>query len=614
MADVIKLLPDAVANQIAAGEVIQRPASAVKELLENAIDAGADNIQLIIKDAGKTLIQVVDNGSGMTETDARLCFERHATSKIKQASDLFNIKTMGFRGEALASMAAIARAELKTRTSEDQIGTEVIVEAAKTLSQDPCTCAKGTSISIKNLFFNTPARRNFLKSDNAEKRHILSELQRVAIAHPEISFQYYQNNQLTHQLNKANLKQRIANLFGSNYNQRLVPVEEKTQIVNISGFIGKPEFAKKTRGEQFFFVNKRFIRSPYLNHAVEKAFDELIPEGAHPTFFIFLETDPEQLDVNVHPTKTEIKFQEDNYIYQIVRTAVKRTLGSYNLSPSLDFEHEPAFDTGPRDKGKPITPPGITINPDYNPFDEDKRGRTSSHQNLKSRANPSQWESLFPGEADIPEHKEGEEKKQFIISPDWKEGKKEVNGQRFYQLHNRYIITPVKSGMMVIDQQRAHERVLFEKFSRTLHDHKTVSQQLLFPENISLNEHDTEILKEILDPIRSLGFGINPLGKHTFVVDAIPADLEEEHALQDVVEGIIENFQKNQLTLKHDVRSNVLRAMAKRLSIKHDKALSEDEMASITNSLFACELPQHTPAGKPVLQIITNEELSERFK
>jgi len=294
MADVIKLLPDAVANQIAAGEVIQRPASAVKELLENAIDAGADNIQLIIKDAGKTLIQVVDNGSGMTETDARLCFERHATSKIKQASDLFNIKTMGFRGEALASMAAIARAELKTRTSEDQIGTEVIVEAAKTLSQDPCTCAKGTSISIKNLFFNTPARRNFLKSDNAEKRHILSELQRVAIAHPEISFQYYQNNQLTHQLNKANLKQRIANLFGSNYNQRLVPVEEKTQIVNISGFIGKPEFAKKTRGEQFFFVNKRFIRSPYLNHAVEKAFDELIPEGAHPTFFIFLETDPER--------------------------------------------------------------------------------------------------------------------------------------------------------------------------------------------------------------------------------------------------------------------------------------------------------------------------------
>lgn len=613
MADVIKLLPDAVANQIAAGEVIQRPASAVKELLENAIDAGADHIQLIIKDAGKTLIQVVDNGGGMTETDARLCFERHATSKIKAASDLFSIKTMGFRGEALASMAAIARVELKTKTSDDQIGTEVIVEAAKTLSQNPCTCATGTSISVKNLFFNTPARRNFLKSDTAEKRHILTELQRVAIAHPQIAFQYYQNNQLTHQLNKTNPKQRIANLFGSNYNQRLVPVEESTQIVNVGGFIGKPEYAKKSRGEQFIFVNNRYIRSPYLNHAVDQAFDELIPEDAHPAFFLFLETDPEQLDVNVHPTKTEIKFQEERYIYQIVRTAVKRTLGSYNLSPSLDFDQEPAFDTGPPDKSRPIRPPGITVNPDYNPFEQGGQPKTSAHQHLKSRANPKQWERLFPDDADMPDTPK-EAQQQVIISPDWDEDQKEANGQRFFQLHNRYIMTPVKSGMMVIDQQRAHERVLYEKFSRTDPGRQAASQQLLFPDNISLSEHDAGILNEIIEPIRAMGFGINPLGKLTFVVDAIPADLPEDHALQDVMEGIIENYQKNKLELKDDTRMNVLRAMAKRLSIKHGKHLSEEEMAALANSLFACEMPQHTPAGKPVLQIVTNDELSARFK
>ncbi len=613
MADVIKLLPDAVANQIAAGEVIQRPASAVKELLENAIDAGADHIKLIIKDAGKTLIQVVDNGGGMTETDARLCFERHATSKIKAASDLFRIKTMGFRGEALASMAAIARVELKTKTADDQIGTEVIVEAAKTISQNPCTCPTGTSISVKNLFFNTPARRNFLKSDAAEKRHLLTELQRVAIAHPHIAFQYYQNNQLTHQLNKTNLKQRIANLFGSNYNQRLVPVEEHTQIVNVSGFIGKPEYAKKSRGEQFFFVNNRYIRSPYLNHAVDQAFDELITEDAHPSFFLFLETDPEQLDVNVHPTKTEIKFQEERYIYQIVRTAVKRTLGSYNISPSLDFDQEPAFDIGPPDKSRPVRPPGITVNPDYNPFEQGGQPKTTTHQHLKSRANPKQWESLFPGDADMPDtSKAGQQ--QVIISPDWKEGKEEANGQRFFQLHNRYIMTPVKSGMMIIDQQRAHERVLYEKFSRPDAQRQVASQQLLFPDNISLSEHDAGILNEIIDPIRSMGFGINPLGKLRFVVDAIPADMTEDQALQDVMEGIIENYQKNKLELKDDIRTNVLRAMAKRLSIKHGKPLTEEEMAAITNNLFACSMPQHTPAGKPVLQIITNEELSARFK
>ncbi len=615
MSDVIKLLPDAVANQIAAGEVIQRPASAVKELLENAIDAGADTIQLIIKDAGKTLIQVVDNGTGMSETDARLCFERHATSKITQASDLFAIRTMGFRGEALASMAAIARLELKTRTAAEEIGTEIIIEAAKLQSQNPCNCAIGTNISVKNLFFNTPARRNFLKSDNVEKRNILQELQRVTIARPEIFFQYYQNNQLTHQLNKGKLKQRIANLFGNHYNQRLVPVEENTQIVRVSGYVGKPEYAKKVRGEQFIYVNLRFIRSPYLNHAVENAFEDLIPDDAHPSFFLFLETDPEQIDVNVHPTKTEIKFQDEKYIYQIIRTAVKHALGSYNISPGIDFERESAFDNLRPSAQEPLKPPMIRVNPDYNPFDQDNQPKAFPSQNLRSRINPRQWEQMFPSDTDTPLPEEESAQKQYLISGDWDRSGQEDNGQKkFFQLHNRYILTPVKSGMMIIDQQRAHERVMFEKFKHVLEKRNAASQQLLFPENIRLTENDAEILKEIIESIRFLGFGINELGKNNFVIDATPQDLPEDHALQDLMEGIIENVQKNRVDLKQDMQNNVLRSMAKRLSIKYGKALSEEEMASLTNNLFACRIPQYTPAGKPVLQIISHNELSEKFK
>lgn len=615
MSDVIKLLPAAVANQIAAGEVIQRPASAVKELLENAIDAGADSIRLIIKDAGKTLIQVVDNGVGMTETDASLCFERHATSKIQQASDLFSIRTMGFRGEALASVAAIARVELKTRTVDEQIGTEVIAEAAKLQSRNPCNCPKGTSISVKNLFFNTPARRNFLKSDNVEKRHILHELQRIAIARPDISFHYYQNNQLTHQLNKSKLKQRIANLFGSNYNQRLVPVDENTQIVKISGFVGKPEYAKKVRGEQFFYVNQRYIRSPYLNHAVESAFKELIPEGAHPSFFLFLETAPEQIDVNVHPTKTEIKFQDDNYIYQIIKAAVKRSLGSYNLSPSIDFEQESAFDDDRPVKDRPIKPPSITINPDYNPFETGRSHKHSTSGELPGRISPKQWEKLYPADVDLPVSGDADDGKQFVISPDWESREAEENGQKkFFQLHARYILTPVKSGIMIIDQQRAHERILFEKFNRNVASGKAASQQLLFSDQIRLTENEAEILKEIIEVVQDCGFSIRILENNEFEINAIPAGLSEDLALEDVLEGLIENVHKNREEFRKDMQNNVLRAMAKRMAVRHGKALTEEEMSSIVNNLFACEIPQFTPSGKIVLQIISHLELSERFK
>ncbi len=613
MSDVIKLLPDAVANQIAAGEVIQRPASAVKELLENAIDAGADDIQLIVKDAGKTLIQVVDNGHGMSPGDARLCFERHATSKINDASDLFAIRTMGFRGEALASIAAIARVELKTRTEEDQVGTGIIMEAARLKSQEACNCARGTSISVKNLFFNTPARRNFLKSDNVEKRHILQELQRVALANPGISFHYYQNNQLTHHLPKARLKQRVANIFGSNYNQRLVPVEEKTQIVSVSGFIGKPEYAKKVRGEQFLFVNNRFIRSPYLNHAVENAFEDLIPDDAHPSYFLFLETEPDQIDVNVHPTKTEIKFQEEKYVYQIVKTAVKRAIGSHSLSPGLDFERETAFDDSPGGTARPVSPPSVRINPDYNPFDQGGSAPPASQQDLRSRVKPSEWEQLYPTDKDLPDTSKEGDGGQFIISADW-DTQKQDNGQKFFQLHGQYILTPVKSGLMVIDQQRAHERVLFEKFIRSGHQQSAPSQQLLFPEHITLTENEAGLLKEIMDDLRFLGFGIQLLKKNTFVIDALPADMSDDHSLQGVLEGILDNVERNRKELRQDMQSNVMRSMAKRLAVKHGKALSAEQMAALANSLFACDTPQYTPDGHIVLQIISKEDLAGRFK
>ena len=613
MSDVIKLLPDAVANQIAAGEVIQRPAAAVKELLENAIDAGADHIHLIIKDGGKTLIQVVDNGAGMTETDAKLCFERHATSKITRATDLFAIHTMGFRGEALASIAAISKVELKTRTSDQEIGTQVLVEASTLQSQEPCPCQPGTSISVKNLFYNTPARRNFLKSENVEKRHILSEFQRVAIARSDISFQFYQNDQLTHQLNKGNLKQRITGLFGSSYNQRLIPVEEETQLLKINGFAAKPEYSKKTRGEQFFFVNKRYIRSNYLNHAVEQAFEELIPEDAFPSFFLFLETDPEQIDVNVHPTKTEIKFQDERFVYQVIKSAVKRSLGKHNVSPTLDFEQESAFDEIITDKNRPVRPPGIQVNPDYNPFQQEK-GMPPEGKTLTGRINPKQWEQLFPGAEEVQEITGHQDGKQTIISPDWEERKQDNGQKKFFQLHNRFILTPVKSGMMVIDQQRAHERVLYEKYQDSIANKSATSQQLLFPENIRLNEQETEILKEIIEDIRFLGFEINPLGNGTCVINAIPAGISEDSSLQECVEGIVENIQKNRLELKNDKQANVVRSLAKRLAVKHGKALTEEEMSTLADSLFACGAPEYSPAGKPVLTIISMEELSERFK
>lgn len=613
MMDVIKLLPDSVANQIAAGEVIQRPASAVKELLENALDADATLIKLIIKDAGKTLIQVVDNGKGMTTTDARFCFERHATSKISQASDLFSIKTMGFRGEALASIAAIARVELKTRTADDALGTEVIIEGSVTEGQQACQCPAGTSISVKNLFFNTPARRNFLKSEQVERSHIYNELIKIALSRPEVEFMYYQNNQLLAKYDKSNLKQRIVSIFGNSYQQKLVPVEETTDVLSITGFTTKPEFARKKRGEQYFFVNQRYIRSPYLGHAVEQAYQELIPEDMFPSFFLFIQTDPSQIDVNVHPTKTEVKFQNERYTYQIIKSAVKRALGRFNLTPTLDFEREPAFDNLPLDKTKAVVPPSITINPDYNPFNEEKAGG-GYRSNLSSRVNPEQWEKMFPEKKPSSDFASQTEIKQTDDTKRFDEVQGSGPGKRVIHLHNRYILAPVKSGLMMIDQQRAHERILFERMMKFLVREEAPSQQLLFPESVILMENDAEILRQILPEIRATGFNLDEAAKGTFIVTAVPADITDQGEMQDVMEGIIEQFVRNKTDIKLDIKTNLARSIARRMAVKHGNPMDEQQMIALTESLFSCEMPYKSPSGRPVVVLLGADEIADKFK
>jgi DNA mismatch repair protein MutL len=617
MSDIIQLLPDAVANQIAAGEVVQRPASAVKELIENAIDAGADKIQLIIKDAGKSLIQVIDNGCGMSGTDARMSFERHATSKIKKAEDLFAIRTMGFRGEAMASIAAIAQVELKTRRHEDELGSCIIIEGSEVLSQEACSANTGTSISVKNLFYNTPARRNFLKSNPVEMRHIIDEFQRIALSNPLVFFTLHHDGQEVYHLPGAALKQRIIHLFGNNYNQRLVPVEEDTSIIRLHGFVGKPEFARRTRGEQFFFVNNRFIRDAYLNHAVLTAFEELLPDDTFPLYVLFIEIDPSKIDINVHPTKTEIKYQDEKAIYAIIRSAVKRSLGRYNITPSLDFDQENSIEHLITQKPfEQIIAPVIAFNPDFNPFTPEKKAdrdlpfsrNTGEH---RSSPIPQNWDTLYEISKKEPvlQHETHTEKK---IAVDEQEVSKSSERQ-FFQVHNRFIMSQIKSGIMLINQQAAHERVLYERFLQQLQNHSGVSQQSLFPQSVTLNGSDFELLKELLPDIRALGFDIREFGKNTVVVEGIPAELNNvgEHEL---LEHLLEGFKNNQAILKLDKRDNLARALARNAAIKTGTKLSSEEMNLLTDQLFACQMPNLALNGKPVITTFTLNELLERFE
>jgi DNA mismatch repair protein MutL len=599
MSDIIRLLPDSVANQIAAGEVIQRPASAVKELLENAIDAGATQIDLVIKDAGKTLIQVTDNGCGMSVTDARMAFERHATSKISSANDLFSIRTMGFRGEALASIAAIAQVEVRSRLTQEELGTCITIEGSAVKSQEVCQCPEGTTFMVKNLFYNVPARRRFLKSDNVELRHIMEEFQRVALAQPHIAFGMFNDRKPVFQLRPENLKQRIVALHGQSYNNRLLPVEQKMDTFVVSGFVGRPEYAKKIRGEQYFFVNKRFMKHAYLNHAVDSAFEELLPERAFPGYFLFIEIDPNEIDINIHPTKTEIKFQDERLMYSVIRSAVKSALGKFSITPSLEFNQEPSLDLRMPGASTPIRNPQIKFNPDYNPFESQKPETAPREQ-----SNRQNWEKLYS------HHKEVLPQQQTQAFASNTTDDEPTGDQTFFQLHRTYILSQVKSGLMVIDQQMAHERILYDRYVELLSRRKALSQQLLFPVTIALPPAEAGLMYEISEELRLLGFDIAPDGRHPFhfVVSGIPAG-HPQNNISTLLEGIVENYRTNLLELNLDKHNNLARALAHNVAIKKGRLLQQPEMKALVEELFACKVPDLSIDGEPIIRIIATENL-----
>lgn len=607
MTDIIHLLPDAVANQIAAGEVVQRPASALKELLENTIDSGATEVKVIIKEAGKTLIQVIDNGCGMSERDARICFERHATSKIQNADDLLSIRTLGFRGEALASIASVAQVELDTKRHEDEIGTRIIIEGTIFKGQTPVSCQNGTSISVKNLFFNVPARRNFLKSNTLELKNIIEEFFRVALVNHTITFTFYNQDKVLFQLPAANLKQRIINLYGPSYGQRLIPVEQKTDLVNFSGFIGKPEFAKKTKGEQYFFTNGRYMRSPYLHHAVENAFQELISKDAYPSYFIFMEVDPQTIDVNIHPTKTEINFLEIKSIYAILFAAVKQSIGKFNLSPSIDFEVEQSLNIPPLPHNTPVRQPTITINPDYNPFEKKMNSQNQFSFHPASAPAIQALNDFYRNEnRPVANH-------EIIPSLDLPDDGMRGETKKHFQLLNSLIITHSPSGVIVIDQQFAHERILYERFIEQL-DHREVSgQQLLIPVTIHLRPNDLQLFQEWKDHFLVLGFDISEFGKDSLIVSSTPPNIRDSD-IGGLIESIFEDLQSANPDNKSNKKLFLARAMAKRMAIKRGKKLQPEELLSIIENLFACKAPEMSPDGKPTMVILSFDELKQKFK
>ncbi|MBU2651206.1 MAG: DNA mismatch repair endonuclease MutL [Bacteroidetes bacterium] len=608
MSDIIHRLPESVANQIAAGEVIQRPASALKELLENAVDAGASDIRVIIKDAGKTLIQVTDNGCGMTESDAMNCFERHATSKIRESRDLFAIRTLGFRGEALASIAAIAQVELKTRLTGEEMGTCVNIEGSKIIRQAPCQCSEGTSIAVKNLFFNVPARRNFLKSNTAEIRHLMDEFQRVALVNPQIAMHLFHNNKPLFQLSPANRKERIIAILGSQYKERLLPVEQVTQEVSIQGYIGKPEFAKKTRGDQFFFTNGRFIRHPYLHHAVESAMSDVLPRDTFPTYFLYIDIDPSMIDVNIHPTKTEVNFQDNQLIYAVLRSAVKQTLGKFSITPTLDFEVEQSFDIGKTREGQPIVNPFERKPSDYNPFSTPSHSSASHTGRTDSRG----WEKIYEGIRSFPE--DTAPKELSGSQEEEEEANTDSESQRFIaQFRGRYIVTHVKSGLVLINQQKAHQRVLYEKFLKRLEGNSEASQQELFPQNVSFNSNDSELIQELTPYLRKAGFNINQLGRNTFIINGTPSGSEKQD-MQSILEGILETYKNNMNDPGLDQRMNLARAMAMRLSMKPGKFLEKQEMENLINELFSCNVTGIAPDGEKILVLLSMSDLEKMFK
>jgi len=605
MHDIISVLPDSVANQIAAGEVIQRPASAVKELLENAVDAGSTSIELYVKDSGKTLLQITDNGCGMSGTDARMSFERHATSKIHSADDLLSIRTMGFRGEALASVAAIAQIEMKTRRHDDETGTSIVIEGSNVMSHEAVSCAPGTTIIVKNLFFNVPARRNFLKSNTVEARHIIDEFQRVALAHPEISFSLKQNGMDLYNLPAASIRQRIVALFGAGSNDKLVPVSEETTVMNISGFIGKPEFARKTRGEQFFFINKRFIRDAYLNHAVVNAFEALLPRDSYPSYFLHFEMDPARIDINIHPTKTEIKFEDERSVYAIVRAAVKHALGQFSITPSLDFEPEKSFDSHLTSSNSVMKIKGAGT-----------ARAISPPEFLQKKNDQKEWRKAFEGIRDESLREsfmQSDTASQQLINPEWNTELLSENNPLIFQLHKKYIISQVSSGLAVIQQHAAHYRILYEKYLRLMENRDVTAQQELFPQTLQFSSSDFEIIRELLPDLHRLGFDLREFGKNSFVLNAAPHDVEQGRE-QQVIEQMLEQYKNNSSQVKLGARENLARSVAKNLAMPAGKLLAPRLMKNMVEELFACNMPYQSPEGKPTLVLISDEELEEKFK
>jgi DNA mismatch repair protein MutL len=619
MADIIQLLPDHVANQIAAGEVVQRPASVVKELLENSIDADATDIKLIIKDAGKTLIQVIDNGKGMSVTDARLSFERHATSKIRNAEDLFQLTTKGFRGEALASIAAIAHVELKTKKVEDELGTAIEIEGSKVVSQEVTLTPSGTSVAVKNLFFNIPARRNFLKSDTVELRHITDEFHRVALAHPSISFTFYHNGSEFFNLPQENYRQRIVHVFGSKTNERLVPVEESTEVLKINGFVGKPEFSKKSKSEQFFFVNNRFIKSPYLNHAVKAAFEGLIKDGHQPSYFLNLTVDSKTIDINIHPTKTEIKFDDEHTLYAILRSSVKHSLGQFNIAPVLDFDHQNQFNTPYSYKDKIANTPKVEVDRGFNPFREDIGGsKPKTHKSILNTKPSESWEGLYVGlesKSNFIEQPIGEiaiesesKSKSFFDNQQSIETRKTT-----FQLQHKYIVSTIKSGMLIVDQNRAHQRILYEGFLKHVTIKEATSQQLLFPLELHFSPNELEILNQLKSDLEHTGFVFKAISDNIIIISGVPVGVPESE-VSIILDQLISDIENEVPDANFSATDLLAKSMAKSLAIKNGQSLSNTEQEHLVNSLFACKEPNLTPTNRPIFITWGVDDIEKKFK
>lgn len=665
MPDIIQLLPEYLANQIAAGEVVQRPASVVKELLENAVDAGAKSVQLIVKEAGKQLVQVVDDGAGMSATDARMSLERHATSKIRSTEDLFRIRTLGFRGEALASIAAVAQVEIRTKQRGQETGSLLLVEGSQVVSQAPTACPDGTSISVKNLFFNVPARRNFLKSNAVEMRHILDEFQHIALANPQIAFSLYQNELEVFSLPAGKLSQRIVALLGNNYKEQLAGCEEVTPFITVKGYIGKPESAKKSRGDQFFFVNNRFIRSAYLNHAVLAAYEGLLARDTHPFYVLFLELDPKAIDINVHPTKTEIKFEDEKTVYAVVRAAVRQALGLHSLTPSLDFEGDVNFapirplrtSAGASSfggEGAALPPPtrAVEFNPDAlaasvsaaargskrspderpaspRPTDQAKRDLEAFYRELGQPVRPATEEAapatagtLVPPPVPLPElpftHPVPAERPRpqpaGPASPGPGASSSSGHNPRATQVLNRYVLLPVKSGLMLIDQEAARERILYEQYTAGQERGGGHSQALLFPRPITFSPADYAVLGELTPTLHLLGFRFAEFGPNTIAIEAVPADLPAQGE-KELLEGLIEQFRSGAAPLRLDRREALARALARRVALATSQPrLPDVELNALVDKLFACQVPNYTPDGRPTVVLLDGEQLAAYFR